>query len=1194
MKYTNIFKSLFLLVGLSLAFGLNAMDSTYEVEDAFLTSLTDGELVAWGKSSAELGKSVSNDWLYLSTKKSEWMVFKVVKLNNKFYLQPEGANTYVYSSGAKKFKLDASNKTAITINSDGTVSGGSTVGTYVFNSTGIRPYTNPPTTAEDVYLFKVTSASAYTITATPNNSDWGSVTVSGTKITAWPADGYRVKSGEAGYSITTGTATVTNNGNNTFSVNASTDCSIIIYFEKEATESAIEIVEVAHIGSDYGVVIEHDLPDGAASITLSQKEEHQEGNGKVATDLFFSKYFEGAGSMKLLAIFNGTRKTINLSGYKIYDYHASGSSTSYTVQEKVDLSSLDKIAAGQEIIFYAKPNASSDPEQKLVECSSSFLNGVASKTGLSENPRWIENSGLVFNGNDALVLKKGDVVIDVIGALNNPQQANAKKNCRDEESWKGTVKNMDYGKAPADFPNINLSGQETYADYGVNMTDPTIDVFTARCILFRNKEVTTGDSAVKYNLDDFTTFTPEEWSGRSVCTSKARCTQLGWTFKVNGTTYTDNSQATCNSYEDLALFDYSKYYVTYDEIATDIKLDDIDLGDGTYFIAIPEMKDRACRELKIEVKNSSSVVIDQTPFDVPIIIDAAQTTADPIFDAKKDTCKECDVVILNGGKLTKADDSNKHWGDSARVVDIYAGGKLIIPASKEYIAENLVLRAHSVHNKYLLNSPEVIFFNDQSKIKSVSLPLGPTVGQRVRLETGPAADPNFYMVSFPYEVNIANIMFTDGTAAVQNTDYWIYVYDGQRRAQEHIASGNWVSYTGTKLNPGIGYLLAISERSGHTYRELYFPMATAALADGETDTKEATVNAWGLGDDIGPNHKGWNFVSNPFLRGYQSGILNNTDGGVGGKITLGYLVQGEDGYWTNDGTTVPYVTLLKASGTEYEQKRVADVDLPAFQPFFVQIGVDGMSKGQAAEITYKPEYRVSPQAASIRRMTTDRPTVSSLGLLIEGAEAVDNCGIVIGEQYGPAYELMADLSKEFGSAYSLKAYTLQDGDNMRLAFHAMHPDRLANTIPVGVRMPATAEYTFRIDKRYDLSDFEHVWLHDAETGEYTDLLYNDYTFNGTKQQNDNRFKLTVALRPKTPTDVDHVLSGIFVNGRDGALMISGLPEEASVYVYDLNGRLLVSDHTQRLNTAIYPLSTGVYQVRVEGNGQNALLKAIVK
>ena len=143
-------------------------------------------------------------------------------------------------------------------------------------------------------------------------------------------------------------------------------------------------------------------------------------------------------------------------------------------------------------------------------------------------------------------------------------------------------------------------------------------------------------------------------------------------------------------------------------------------------------------------------------------------------------------------------------------------------------------------------------------------------------------------------------------------------------------------------------------------------------------------------------------------------------------------------------------------------------------------------------------------------------------------------------------------------------------------------------------MPATAEYTFRIDKRYDLSDFEHVWLHDAETGEYTDLLYNDYTFNGTKQQNDSRFKLTVALRPKTPTDVDHVLSGIFVNGRDGALMISGLPEEASVYVYDLNGRLLVSDHTQRLNTAIYPLSTGVYQVRVEGNGQNALLKAIVK
>ena len=75
-----------------------------------------------------------------------------------------------------------------------------------------------------------TGAPSYTITAVSNNDLWG--TVSGTTtISAVPEDGYRVKAGDEGYTVTAGEATVTNNGDNTFSVSTSENCTVQINFE---------------------------------------------------------------------------------------------------------------------------------------------------------------------------------------------------------------------------------------------------------------------------------------------------------------------------------------------------------------------------------------------------------------------------------------------------------------------------------------------------------------------------------------------------------------------------------------------------------------------------------------------------------------------------------------------------------------------------------------------------------------------------------------------------------------------------------------------------------------------------------------------------------------------------------------------------------------------------------------------------
>lgn len=110
----------------------------------------------------------------------------------------------------------------------GSWSATTTSGTWTGNASSI---TFSSSSAQvKISSIKVTTVSAYTITAISNNSTWG--TVSGTTtITATPAEGYRVVAGDGGYTVTSGTATVTNNGDNTFTVTPTTDCTVQINFE---------------------------------------------------------------------------------------------------------------------------------------------------------------------------------------------------------------------------------------------------------------------------------------------------------------------------------------------------------------------------------------------------------------------------------------------------------------------------------------------------------------------------------------------------------------------------------------------------------------------------------------------------------------------------------------------------------------------------------------------------------------------------------------------------------------------------------------------------------------------------------------------------------------------------------------------------------------------------------------------------
>ncbi|MCU1537469.1 MAG: hypothetical protein JWP82_1820 [Humibacillus sp.] len=105
-------------------------------------------------------------------------------------------------------------------------------------------------------------------------------------------------------------------------------------------------------------------------------------------ELFISEYVEGSSNNKAIEIFNGTGATVDLSAYDVQVF-ANGASTANTTTKL-----LGSVAAG-DVFVYANTNANAAI--------------VAASDQRSGNANW--------NGNDAIVLRKGGAVIDSIGQV---------------------------------------------------------------------------------------------------------------------------------------------------------------------------------------------------------------------------------------------------------------------------------------------------------------------------------------------------------------------------------------------------------------------------------------------------------------------------------------------------------------------------------------------------------------------------------------------------------------------------------------------------------------------------------------------------------------------------------------------------------------------------------------------------------
>lgn len=106
------------------------------------------------------------------------------------------------------------------------------------------------------------------------------------------------------------------------------------------------------------------------------------------TELFFSEYVEGSGFNKAVEIYNGTGADVPLAGYSVQTFF-NGSGTAGST---VNLSG--SLAAGD---AYVIADSQAGPE-------------VSARADVRPLTNW-------FNGDDAVVLRKGTIVLDVIGQV---------------------------------------------------------------------------------------------------------------------------------------------------------------------------------------------------------------------------------------------------------------------------------------------------------------------------------------------------------------------------------------------------------------------------------------------------------------------------------------------------------------------------------------------------------------------------------------------------------------------------------------------------------------------------------------------------------------------------------------------------------------------------------------------------------
>ena len=936
-------------------------------------------------------------------------------------------------------------------------------------------------------------------------------------------------------------------------------CKVNLSYQLHVKEPSFDVVdwEKNKLVVESDIELDLDNPDPSKRTTIVAGEMSVV-RTNIATDLFFSKYFEASANVKLLGVYNGTLEAINLDNYRIHIYK-NDEKTSHDILFSEYSHVPGELDVSEELILYSSQRATNGNDEAILSCAEDLvdMSGWYSIPESGSYTYYPTASGVIFGGSDVITLQKNTAepgetpvwtTIDIIGSTYANGKIDDRKivspsGWRDGDGWVATG-----------------------TDYE---TGASLQLSTNRCLLIRHLDVTSGANAVAQNMTDadngFATL-GTEWSGKQVSKSSANA-------------------SSCSAFSIVGGFDYATFHDQFTLAeGTTVEVRD----NGTYAINFNNtsstyLYDKRCSSLNVSLVQNGEIKL-QKNYSIPIIVVDDKSTNNTMFMSKTTAaCQKCDIVVRasdefnpsDAGKLTTVSGGRNQF----RSVEVYEGGKLVVASGQPLTLNSLRLRA----------------FNDEaSKMPQVTLNAALTLNDNVVYMDRRMDDSKYNWISFPYDVNLSEVTYSDGEPAVLGTNYYLKYYNGKKRADDFNSTGwysqstYWTTVSSEVLKAGQGYLLAIPDESNHKHRrEIRFPMSITNIKAAEDANKTVPVTAAEITDADYKNNEGWNLIGNPYLQRYTAQNDNSLLTGAWEKIL-------ENGIWYGNwqltgNTSVPYTTTW--NGTTYTQSLVQGTTLQPFTSFFVQIA--GNSATSLAFDQSKRTAWQAPRYAPESDESDGEPVIyAGITLENENSRNADNTSLAINDKFTDRYEVGGDLEKMLSNV-DVDVYTLSGSD--RRAFNAVTAERAASAVPVGYRTMNAGEHTFTVNSDYDLSNIEGIYLYDTQERIETNLLYSDYTFTSKREQNHNRFSVRVALRKKMPTDDrSKLFENMWVYSEGNDIVVCGMPEDAEIYVYDMSGKLMARSEAVSAAMRFTLPQPGVYNLRVTSSQGNETIKAIVR
>ena len=545
--------------------------------------------------------------------------------------------------------------------------------------------------------------------------------------------------------------------------------------------------------------------------------------------------------------------------------------------------------------------------------------------------------------------------------------------------------------------------------------------------------------------------------------------------------------------------------------------------DGTYRVQYNPSVLKECSQADIMWGDQSAKI------NIPYIV-STNSDLTTLLDGRAD-CSTCDIYVMPNTTLTVNSDETLH------TVTVPEDATLSFDDSTPLTltVNSLVLGAEGDKKapEVNLNTNGSIILKNDELYYDLRIP-----------------NDRYYWLTLPYnsqlqEISYSNVATNGGTPPKYYTDYYLYFYDGARRADDANAGVQHYPYWTPVVAPdhdytmrrGQGYLLGIddalvgefnSQGYDHTKRVLRFtmrPEESTWLNEERTSggSKTTTIVPSTCVLYLNQVHAGWNLIGNPYMHTYTTTSVTGESGLRNGAWTEQLDEYGDEtGYWVLDETDpterptdVPYFTIYNLASNNYSQELVTTYgSLRPFEAVFVQIN-------SGNTINFVSEMNVTSAPRYLRTAKEDAPVRS--GISLSGVGYKDRTGIVLADEYTTHYEVGADLEKWSNNGV-LNLYTI-NSDNHKLAFNGLSEENAINPIPVGVTFPINGEYTFTFDEdQYDVNVIDTLMIIDKSTGKSQNLKYSNYTFTAEEGTNNDRFEILIRLAKtqQVATDMDNI------------------------------------------------------------------------